>query len=91
MHNHVVKKLNWTKNAEAKAYTDIQATIDGLAVAIEIKCKATKDKFDKEGKQEENGRLVQAAGGIWLVVSDMEMFFNWYNNDFPIIKRERLK
>lgn len=82
-------KVTYTKNPEGKAFADLQASIEGLFVSIEIKCKAKKDRT-MEG-QEENKTLVELSGGILLIVPDMEYFYNWYNTELPNIIKSKLK
>lgn len=83
------QKVSWTKNPEGKKFTDVQASIDGLYIAIEVKCKTTKDKIS-DG-QIDNAVSVQQSGGIHLIATDMTMFWNWYYNELPIIKQNKLK
>jgi len=82
-------KVSYTKNPEAKAFTDIQASIGGLYVAIEIKCKATKDRMNDS--QEVNKMHVEKSGALWLVVTHFELFRDWYNNVLPDIIKDKLK
>jgi Holliday junction resolvase len=83
------QKVSWTKNPEGKAFTDIQASIDGLYVAIEVKCKTTKDRIKDD--QVENKGYVEKSGAIHIIATDMSMFWNWYYNELPIIKQNKLK
>ena len=87
----VYGKISWTKNPEDKAITDLHASIDGLFVAIEIKCAATKDRIKKKSGQLENKIHVENSGGIHLIVTDMESFWVWYHNVLPGIKSGKLK
>lgn len=82
-------KLSFTKNPEGKAFADLQASIEGLFVSIEIKCKAKKDQV-REG-QEENKTLVEKSGGTLLIVPDMQYFWQWYYTDLPLILKNKLK
>jgi len=72
-------KITYTKSAEGKAIADLHASINGLFIAIEIKCKATGDRFKAGSKQDENRKDVQDSGGIHIVVPSMEWFYTWYN------------
>jgi hypothetical protein len=76
-------KLTFTKNPEAKAFTDLQVSIGGIYFAVEIKCAATKDTI--KANQKENIKLVEQSGAYAIIVPDMETFYNWYNNDLPKI------
>lgn len=94
MQGHGVKyhgKISYTKSAEGKAITDLHASIDGIFVAIEIKCLATKDRLKKGSKQEENKTFVEASGGLHLTVRTMDQFWDWYYNDLPGILKSKLK
>lgn len=82
-------KISFTKNPEEKAFTDLQASIEGMFVSIEIKCRATKDRL--KDPQKENKALVENSGGIHLIVGDMNEFWEWYNNELPVIIKSKLK
>ena len=57
--------------------SDLKAIINGKFVAIEIKCKATKDR------QRENQKKYQAeierTGGVYYIATDFQSFYEWYN------------
>lgn len=82
-------KVSWTKNPEEKAFTDLQASIFGLYVGIEVKCVAKKDRV--KDSQIENKAKLESSGGIHLIVPHMEMFWNWYHKELPLILNTKLK
>lgn len=82
-------KLSFTKNPEAKAFTDLQASINGLYIAIEIKCKATKDRIKEE--QIKNQKCVEKSGAIHLIIPTMQAMWEWYYNELPIILKQKFK
>lgn len=82
-------KISFTKNPEEKAFADLHASIEGLFIAIEIKCRTTKDRLKDD--QKKNKIHVESSKGIHLVVPDMETFWLWYHNELPIILKSKLK
>ena len=69
--------MQWTHGSTNKGTADIDCIIDGKPIKIEIKCAATKDRISKYQEQEK--QKIEAAGGIYIVVTDMQMFVEWYN------------
>jgi len=67
----------WIPASMQPGTADISATIAGRSVKIEVKCKATKDWIRPE--QREYQKQVEAAGGIYVVTTDFESFYKWYN------------
>ncbi|OJU26842.1 MAG: hypothetical protein BGN92_07130 [Sphingobacteriales bacterium 41-5] len=66
----------WTKSTTNKGTADIDSIINGKPVKIEIKIGA--DKMS-EAQHRERARI-EAAGGIYLVVKDMQSFYDWFVN-----------
>ena len=56
--------------------SDIKAIINGKFIAIEIKCKATKDK--QSIAQKEYQKAIELSGGIYLIVGTFGGFIDWY-------------
>jgi hypothetical protein len=83
-------KISYTKNPEEKAFSDLHASIHGLFLSIEIKCAATKDRFKKGSKQDENKMHVEKSGGLHLVVRTMDQFWSWYYYELPAIIKSKL-
>jgi hypothetical protein len=77
-------EMKYTPSATRKGTSDITAIINGKHVSIEVKCKATKDRMSKEQMKEK--QLVEAAGGIYYVATDMKSFIEWYNKLIITIK-----
>jgi hypothetical protein len=70
------KKVSWTRSTTNKGTADIQAIISGKPVSIEIKCKATHDKLRPEQVKEKE--RIEASGGLYVIITDMQMFLDWY-------------
>ena len=73
----VARKINGKLQYTSSNTNRGTAIIDGKPVKIEIKCAATKDRISKY-QQIEKQRIV-ASGGMYIVVTDMEMFVDWYH------------
>jgi hypothetical protein len=81
-------KVTFTKNSEEKAFTDLQASLWGKFVSIEVKCAATKDKFKKGSAQDENKTLVEKSGGIHIIAISMDQFYDIYFSQLIKLKNE---
>lgn len=66
----------WTKGSTFKGTADLHCVIAGRHVSLEIKIGA--DKMS-EHQHREKARI-EAAGGVYVVVSSMPQFFYWYQN-----------
>ena len=73
-----VGSVEWIKSTTQSGTADISATIQGRSVKIEIKCKATSDNYQSEA-QKEYERQIEKAGGVYLIVTTFEDFYNWFN------------
>ena len=71
-------KLTYTHGTTNTGTADIDCIIDSKPVKIEIKCAATKDRV-RPHQQAERARI-EAAGGVYIIVSDMTSFIEWYNS-----------
>ncbi|HEX5150067.1 MAG TPA: hypothetical protein VFW07_01395 [Parafilimonas sp.] len=74
------KKANWTRGNTNPGTADITAVIYGKHIAIEVKCKRTKDRMRPDQLKEK--QRIEAAGGIYHVATDMESFIEWYEQTF---------
>jgi hypothetical protein len=70
----------WIKPSMQSGTADISATIAGRSIKIEVKCNITKDK--QRPAQKEYQKQIEAAGGIYLLISSFDDFFEWYNSNF---------
>ena len=76
----------WQYGTTRKGTADLHAVIDGRHVSIEIKW--GKDRLSDD--QKKTAQAVQAAGGLYLVVSNYDTFWNWFEQYAAgIIKRKR--
>jgi hypothetical protein len=67
----------WVKGSCAVGTADISATIKGKSVKIEVKCKATGDKYQSQAQKEYQAQI-EKAGGTYIVIGDFTEFYNWY-------------
>lgn len=72
-----VRGAKWIKSSSQNGTADISATIKGRSVKIEIKCKATGDKYQSQAQKDYQTK-VQQAGGVYIIVRTFEGFYNWY-------------
>lgn len=77
-----VRKINgemrWTPTNGQRGTADISATIQGRSVKIEVKCKATGDRYQSED-QKAYQREVETAGGVYIIAREFTGFLEWYN------------
>ncbi len=71
-------KLQYTRSNTNRGTADLDAIIDGKPVKIEIKCSATKDRVSKYQVEEQS--RIEASGGVYIVVTDMPSFVEWYQS-----------
>jgi hypothetical protein len=74
-----IGSVDWIKSTTQSGTADISATIQGRSVKIEIKCKATGDIYQSEA-QKKYQRQIENAGGVYLIVTTFEDFYNWFNH-----------
>jgi hypothetical protein len=60
--------------------SDLKAVINGLFVAIEIKCEATNDRQSQAQKLYQQS--VEKAGGIYLIATSFQQFYESFNLNF---------
>jgi len=70
-------KIRWIPGSSKAGSADIHACIQSRFVAIEVKCLATKDTQSEE--QLKYQKEIEAAGGVYLLISTFEQFYNWFN------------
>jgi hypothetical protein len=73
-----IGSVEWIKSTTQSGTADISATIQGRSVKIEIKCKATGDRYQSEA-QKEYQKQIETAGGTYIIVRTFEDFYNWFN------------
>jgi hypothetical protein len=72
------KGTKWVKGSSKKGTADLHCIIKTKSVKIEIKCKYTNDRqseFQKEYQKE-----IEKAGGVYLIVTTFDDFYNWYRS-----------
>lgn len=75
---YLVKDKRWIPGTTRKGYPDIQATVNGRSLHIEVKI--GKDKMSEaqlKVKQE-----IESAGGLYFIAKDFDSFENYYNGTF---------
>lgn len=68
----------WIKGSGTKGTADLSAVINGRAVKIEIKCRATKDR--QSADQRKYQQQVEQAGAVYIIVRDFKEYFQWLND-----------
>ncbi|HEY7162767.1 MAG TPA: VRR-NUC domain-containing protein [Acidobacteriota bacterium] len=81
---NVREKYTWCYGATNRGSSDLIALINGLHVAIEIKCRATRDRLRPDQVKEKS--RIESAGGIYYVARDMQSFIDWYHETFTLQK-----
>lgn len=71
----------WIKPNTTNGSSDISATIQGRAVKIEVKCKATGDRYQSTA-QKSYQQAIEAAGGVYIIATDFQTFYEWYVKHF---------
>lgn len=74
----------WIKSSTKKGTSDLMASIDGRMICIEIKNEATKDKIRQDQLKEKS--RVEQSGALYLVVTNIEQFIEWYEEYTEKIK-----
>lgn len=72
----VIEHVRHTPSTTNKGTVDLDSIINGKPV--KIKCKATKDRM-RESQFIENA-ILENSGGIYIGVTDMDMFLQWYKS-----------
>lgn len=73
-----IGNTKWIKGTGTNGTADISAIIAGRSVKIEVKYGA-----DRQSEAQKQYQLnVEQAGGIYIVASSFEQFYNWYNLKF---------
>ncbi len=74
-----IGSIKWIKGPGQVGTADISATIKGRSVKIEVKCKATGDRYQSQ-RQKDYQKEIERAGGIYIIARTFEDFYNWYVN-----------
>ena len=77
-HRKRIGSIQWIASSMTKGTADISATINGKSVKIEIKVGRDRIRPD----QEKYKNQVEQAGGIYLIASSFEQFYNWYLENY---------
>ena len=77
----MIGSLEWIPGTGTNGSADISATIKGLSVKIEVKCKATGDNY-QSAAQKYYQQQVEAAGGLYYIARDFQSFYYWYLQTF---------
>lgn len=76
--NTSIGGMKWIKPTSTNGTADISATIKGRSVKIEVKCKATGDRYQSEG-QKRYQKQIEDAGGVYVIARTFQGFYEWYN------------
>jgi hypothetical protein len=73
-----IGSVDWIGSGMKKGIADLQGSIKGRAVAIELKRKYKRGKDRLSAAQIEFKGRQEGDGGIYVVVSSFEDFYEWY-------------
>ncbi|MEI7526136.1 MAG: hypothetical protein WCJ95_17460 [Mariniphaga sp.] len=73
-----IGSLKWITGNGTRGSADISATIAGKSVKIEVKIGRDRQRPD----QVEYQRSVEAAGGIYIIATSFQQFYDWYVKTF---------
>ena len=74
----------WIKSSTKRGTSDLMCSIEGKMVCIEVKNEATKDKIRPD--QEKEKTRVEKSGAVYVVIRNVEEFFEWYFNYTKTVK-----
>ena len=77
-HRKTIGSVKYIPSAMTKGSADISATIQGKSVKIEIKWGHDRQSQAQAKYQAE----IEKAGGIYIIVSTFDQFYNSYNRNF---------
>lgn len=78
-----IGSIKWIKGNGQTGTADISATIKGRSVKVEVKCKATGDRYQSDA-QKSYQKEIEAAGGVYVIARTFDGFMKWY---FEFIKK----
>ncbi|MDB5243081.1 MAG: hypothetical protein JWP57_3706 [Spirosoma sp.] len=76
---------HWQRGTTRKGTADLHAVINGRHVSIEIKW--GKDRLSAD--QKKTAESVKAAGGVYLVVSNYDTFWCWFEQFAPDLVHQK--
>lgn len=76
-----IGSVTWIKSTTQAGTADISATIKGKSIKIEIKCAASRDRYQSEAQKIYQAQI-EAAGGVYLIVLTFEDFVKWFKNEY---------
>lgn len=74
-----VGTMQWIPGTGTRGTSDISSTIHGRSVKIEVKIGHDRQSEAQKRYQAE----VERAGGLYVIASSFEQFYNWYLVTFP--------
>lgn len=77
-HTRQIGSVKWIRGSMQPGTADISATIHGRSVKVEVKVKRDRQRKDQARYQQQ----VEAAGGIYVIASSFEGFYQWYITTF---------
>lgn len=73
-HRKVIGSIKRIPTSGTKGSADYSLTINGRSIKVEIKI----GKDSQSYAQKEYQRQVEAAGGIYLIISSFQQFYDWF-------------
>lgn len=79
-HHRIIGSVNYRPSDIPNGWSDIEATINGRTVYIELKREYKVGKDRQSVAQKEFQKRVEAAGAVYIIVSSFENFITWWDN-----------
>lgn len=77
--NRTIGNIKWIPGRGKTEKVNVHAVINGIAFKIYIKCAASRDSKKSEG-QFAYPKEINAADGLYLIVTCFQGFYEWFNN-----------
>jgi hypothetical protein len=77
-HKKVIGSVEWIGSGMKKGIADLVGGINGRSISIEVKRVYKKGKDRQSDAQKKYQQMVEKDGGIYIIVSGFDEFFNWY-------------
>ena len=76
-HTRQVGRVRWIPGSMQPGTADISATVKGKSVKIEVKIRDRQSEAQRRYQRE-----VESAGGVYIIATSFEQFFQWFQKTF---------
>jgi hypothetical protein len=77
-HKKLIGSVEFIGSGMKKGIADLVGGINGRSISIEVKRVYKKGKDRQSNAQKEYQQMVEKDGGIYIIVSGFDDFYNWY-------------